>query len=30
MRDFVVPFVRLVGAHVVLIGIALQMYAMGQ
>lgn len=30
MREFVVPFVLLVGAHVVLIGIALQMYAVGQ
>lgn len=30
MREFVVPFVLLVGAHVIIIGMALQMYAIGQ
>jgi hypothetical protein len=30
MRELAVPFVVMVGAHLVLIGIALQMYAIGQ
>jgi hypothetical protein len=27
MREFFVPFALLIGAHIVIIGIALQMYA---
>ena len=30
MRDFFVPFLVMIGVHVVLIGMALQVYSVGQ